>query len=296
MAKRIKMVFDMETGDPDDAMALCILATHPRVDLRAITVFPGGHDQVGLAKHVLALLGRPDVLVGAGTPKKEAPRVAGFYRDWLGGFGPCIPDGTAVEVIHGALDGGATHLVTGAALTNVHEALQARGAKPFFQNWTCQGGFAGDNVVPPEFRLPKFEGRITCPTFNLNGDVPAAKALISTEAIPTKRFVTKNVCHGIIYDQSVQLPDGAHPGLDLLKLGMLTYFQKHPNGKALHDVIAVALAINPSAATWVRGFPYREKGEWGTRPDTDFTFVGEPGPYPVTIALDVEKFYQTLEG
>jgi hypothetical protein len=33
--------FDMETEDPDDALTLCVLATHPAVRLAAVTVNHG---------------------------------------------------------------------------------------------------------------------------------------------------------------------------------------------------------------------------------------------------------------
>lgn len=295
MTQRTKMIFDMETGDPDDAMSLCVLATHPKVDLRAVTVFPGGKDQVGLAKRILEKLDRKDVLVGAGTPKKDSPRVSNFYLDWLGDIVPREPDGSAVEVIHAVIKEGATNLITGAALTNIHAALEAWQGEVFLKDWTCQGGFAGDNIVPPEYRLPKFEGRVTCPTFNFNGDTKAALALVATSRIKAKRFVTKNVCHGVFYDPPMheRIASGAHGGLDLLKDGMEVYFKKHPEGKALHDVIAVVLAIDPSAASWVLGFPYRERGEWGTRPDA---VVREDGPYPVSISLDVDRFERVLAG
>ena len=36
----IDVVFDMETGDPDDFFTLCLLTAHPKVNLRAVTVTP----------------------------------------------------------------------------------------------------------------------------------------------------------------------------------------------------------------------------------------------------------------
>lgn len=292
----LRLVFDLETSDPDDVLTLCVIATHPRVDLRAVTVFPGGKDQVGVVKHVLERLGKA-VPVGAGTPKKEAPRVSEFHYRWLGPLPEAEPDGSAEEVILEALRGGANELLTGAPLTNVYAALRRRPAS-FFTEWTCQGGFAGDDVVPVERRLPKFAGRITCPTFNLNGDVEAALALIETRSIGLKRFVTKNVCHGVFYDPAMheRIPSGAHAGLELLKDGMRVYFQRHPEGKALHDLIAAALAICPSAATWATGTLYRRKGEWGTNPWGAFWGDYEVEPSFITTGLDVARFEQTLVG
>lgn len=42
------------------------------------------------------------------------------------------------------------------------------------ERWVAQGGFAGDNIVPPQYRLKKFDGKIFCPTFNFGGDSRAA--------------------------------------------------------------------------------------------------------------------------
>lgn len=292
----LRLIFDMETQDPDDVLTLCLIATHPNVDLRAVTVFPGGKDQVGVVRHILTRLGRQSVPVGAGQPKKVAARVSEFHYRWLGKIEPAEADAPAAEVILEAIRHGAADLLTGAPLTNVHSALQQHAGGRFLWTWTCQGGFAGDNVVPPEHRLPKFNGRETCPTFNLNGDVEAARTLIQTERIRYKKFVTKNVCHGVFYDRAMhdRLPSGAHAGLDLLKEGMEVYFQRQPDGKALHDTIAAALAICPWAATWVEGKIFRRKGEWGTAPRIDDDPWGNVQWDSITIALDREKFERAL--
>jgi hypothetical protein len=41
----IPIAFDMETSDPDDALTLCLLATHPRVELRAIISIGADRDR-----------------------------------------------------------------------------------------------------------------------------------------------------------------------------------------------------------------------------------------------------------
>lgn len=293
----LRLVYDLETNDPDDVLALCVLATHPHVDLRAVTVFPGGHDQVGVVKHVLGRLGKSSVPVGAPALAKVSPRVSRFHYHWLGELPDQKPDGTAVEVIDNALSRGANVLLTGAPLTNINTALQ-NVPRFHFREWTCQGGFAGDNVVAPENRLKKFRGRVTCPTFNLNGDTKAALALIATPKIGFKRFVTKNVCHGIIYDRAMhdRLPS-SHAGLALLKEGMEFYFRRRPEGKALHDVVAAALAICPRAATWTTGTIYRDVGEWGTRPwDDNWPSSCPTEPDYISVALDRPKFERVLAG
>jgi len=311
---KTNFLFDMETADPDDVFALALLATHPRSNLQAVTIHPGGRDQVGLVKHVLNLLGKPKIPVGVGNPKGDKPRVSQFHYDWLGRVPDQAPDGTAVDVIHDVItpprgisyEPREFHLVTGAALTNIHDASLAltnipeggRVSPGFFNKWTCQGGFAGDNIVPPELRLQKFDGRITCPTFNLGGDWRAAEYLTrgNSPPIEVRQFVPKNVCHGIIHGQEANemIPSGAHPGLDFIKNGMNHYFKKHPEGKALHDVIAAAAAIESSIGVWKSVSLYRTKNnEWGCKDysvyQSDIQFGSE-----IMIRLDISVFNKVL--
>ena len=58
------IIWDMETGDPDDFLTLLLLAGHPKVDLRAVTVTPGGADQIATVRWALKALGLEDVPVG----------------------------------------------------------------------------------------------------------------------------------------------------------------------------------------------------------------------------------------
>lgn len=297
--------FDMEMQDPDDVFTLCILATHPRSNLKGVTVFPGGLDQVGLAKHVLRLVGRPDVPVGAAGLDDGKSRVSAFHYNWLGKIDPATPDFTEVELL--LKNSGDTTLVTGAPLRNVKKAFDAwtpaGGVREaFYSSWTCQGGFAGDNVVPPEHRLEKFKGRLTCPTFNLGGDRKAAEALLGTHHMPFVNMVSKNVCHGVIFGPGAieRFPSHIHKGLDLLLDGMRYYIKKvNPQGKALHDVIAAGLTINPTAATWASGYPYYEKGEWGFQTleeahGPEFTWDTGVGDYArrITTSVDVSAVYE----
>lgn len=253
--------FDMETADPDDAMTLSILATHPKVHLISVSIHPGGTDQIGVVRHILSLLGRQDVRIGAGTPKSIAPRVSYFHEKWVGKSEPAEADDTAANIMAETLrQFPDCTLLTGAALTNPHAMYQQTGT--FFQRWFCQGGFAGDNLVPKEHRLAKFDGMIVCPTFNFNGDPKAAETLL---AIPVaeRRLISKNVCHGAIFthaDAELLHPfRHEHKGLDLfLKAVEL-------KEKALHDTVAALLAIDPSKANWKDIVPYREKGQWGGR-------------------------------
>lgn len=284
----MKVHLDMETSDPDDVFSLCLLATHPKSTLTGVTVFPGGRDQIGVVKHILDLLGKTNVRVGADVVDDGKARVSGFHYRWLGKILPADPNLSATQCIDYSVNEGAV-LVTGAALRNIHKAYNFINDK-FFTNWTCQGGFAGDNVVPKENRLKKFDGKVVCPTYNLNGDPKAALELLESERVPLVRMVSKNICHGIIFgpNEASRLTRGIHFGLDLLLDGMNCYFQRKKEGKALHDVVAASLALNHFSANWCFGMPYRLNGNWGFQQKENYKIKR-----CITIGINVEKMYES---
>lgn len=66
-------------------------------------------------------------------------------------------------------------------------------------------------------RLPKFVGKITCPTANFGGNYLAAEQCLSDPRITHRICVSKNVTHGIIYTpewHKILEPykDNSHPG------------------------------------------------------------------------------------
>jgi pyrimidine-specific ribonucleoside hydrolase len=293
MTAPLSIAWDMETNDPDDVLTLCLLATHPLVDLVSVTVTPGSSQQVGLVRHILDRL-EVQVPVGARSPGHPKAAVSDFHTSWLGKWSDAAPDGEGSDILVAAAQEhrGAT-LLTGAPLSNPGRALgKLQMGQVFFPIWVCQGGFAGDSVVPEPYRLEKFAGRETCPTFNLNGDPKAALALIETQAIARKIFVSKNVCHGVIYDQAmhdrVRPFRDSNPGLALMVDGMGHYL-KHKPGKAFHDPLAACVAIEPSICTFRNVKLYREAGDWGSRlaPDWDRASM-------ISIHLDRPAFERVL--
>ena len=59
------------------------------------------------------------------------------------------------------------------------------------------GGFVGDNIVPKEDRLKKFDGKQTIRTFNFDIDVESTDKVLksSTEKIDKIILVGKNACY-----------------------------------------------------------------------------------------------------
>lgn len=287
----LDIAFDMETRDPDDALALCLLACHPDVVLRAVTVNPGTPAQVGVVRQLLLRAGKPHLAVGARNPTSHREHVSEFHHEWLGEVAKVEPEWIAHELLAETF---ATHpdavLVTGAPLHNLRLLLN-RHPDVAIARWVAQGGFAGDAVVPPEHRLDKFAGIDTCPTFNFNGDKKAALQALASERISRRDLVSKNVTHGLVYDRAFHRRLGPlrnnTPGLALIYEAMECYLAMRPEGKMLHDPLAACVAIDPSIAEFVEVELYRERGEWGSRPVRGSnTFI--------TISADRKRFFETF--
>ncbi len=284
----------METADPDDALTLCMLSSHPKVNLVGVTVTPGSSEQVTLVKSFLHALDKYDIPVGVRNGDHSKSCVSEFHYKWFGervlrSFYPDVPKGEDV-IAEAIKQYGDVKIVSGAALTCVARYLRNGGE---LGEVVIQGGFAGDNVVPEEHRLEKFKGRITCPTFNLNADVEAAKIIASTKQIKKKMFVSKNVCHGMIYDNEMHERIRPHRhnniGLDLMVDGMDFYLSNKKHGKAFHDPLAACVAIDPSIVEFREVEVYREKGDWGSK-------LAEGTNTFISVAVNREAFENILVG
>ena len=287
---KVNIAWDMETSDPDDVFTLCLLATHPKVNLVCVTVTPGSKHQIGVVKHILSKL---SVNIPVGSKNKDHAKecVFEFHYKWLGKIDPAEPDGLGFEIINDAiLKFPDLTIVCGASLGNIANVLDSL---TNINNIVVQGGFAGDNIMPPELILEKFKGKITCPTFNLNGDVPAALKVVSTELIKNKTFVSKNVCHGVVYNNEmhdfIRKFKDRNLGLNLLFQGMDFYLSRNSNGKAFHDPLAACVAINNDVCSFENVDLYRSKGEWGAN-------LSHLSNIKISIKVDMDKFKNTLIG
>mgnify|MGYP001618770686 FL=1 len=279
---KTKIVFDCETGDPDDMLTLLMLCDHPRVDLQAVTVTPGSKAQIGLVRHLLRLMGK-DVPVGAFNIDHPKECVSAWHYT---AFGTIDPSEEAEEGWQVLLNncGPDVTLLTGAALKNLGARLKwadtAAEDEPRwrFERWVAQGGFAGEGVVPSLYQLEKFKGLRTCPTYNFNGDPKAALAALKVkDRFGERLLVSKNVCHGV--KMGADLLARTRAAAESTKRRSLELVAQHcPDGKALHDPLAMTCAIDQAVGTW--SYPitmFREKGEWGcieaapTKSDTRIT-------------------------
>ncbi|CAF0975197.1 unnamed protein product [Rotaria sordida] len=230
---RLQVVFDMETGDPDDFITLLFLLGHPMVHLKAVTVVPGTPDQIGFLRYVLDRFDRSDLPLGVFNMHAK-PALSKFHLK--------IYENTSIKESTEALDGSdvllkhcdeKTILICGGPLKNVAKAIKTGQFK--LGRLVAQGGFAGDNIVPEEKRLSKFNGRITCPTFNLGADIKATKIVLDYN--DTHKQLEN------IKDKSQSLQEIYHV--------MSIYFKKPgKNEKAFHDPLTACCAIDLSIGQW----------------------------------------------
>lgn len=290
--KMIEVVWDMESGDPDDYFTLLLLADHPDVRLKAVTITPGSTLQVGLVRKTLAEFGL-SIPVGAFRLDHPKPCVSKWHERIYGAIRPSSDAEDGGRVLCENCDESTT-LVTGAALKNAGSAIgrtQDGSCQFTVGQMFIQGGFAGAGVVPDELQMEKFRGRATCATYNLNGDIPSTFAVLGHADIGVRHFVSKNVCHRVHYDAGVH---ERFRSLGVLRKnqqwiyrGMDDYLRRHPDGKKFHDPLAACCAIEPMIGTWSEVEVYRERGQWGSRlsPDTNTWIITD---------YDHERFLRTL--
>lgn len=265
MNERTPLIFDCETSDPDDMLTLLSLCDHPRINLKAITITPGSKAQYRLARMLLDKMGRDDVPIGVHDINWPKDCVSEWHYQAFGR--PSESDEIHVLPAFQVLaeqGGPETTLLTGASLRNLGTAL-SRDPQLRLKRWVAQGGFAGANLVPEEDQLEKFKGKITCATYNFNGDPKAALRALATPTILEKRLVSKNVCHGVA--MSPALRDRMHDAGQIRGRRSIALIAQHcPPGKMLHDLVALAAVLHPEIFKWEPVEMYREKGEWGANP------------------------------
>eukprot|EP01083_Nonionella_stella_P186030 680082_1 len=307
------IIYDMETGDPDDLFAILFLISHPRVNLRAITITPGTLYQVGAIRNLLfntLKLKVNSIRIGSANPNHRNNCIpkSGTWKRVCGVIEKQQPDGLGCDIIHETITKYKDCvMVTGAPLTNLYHYVTKYCTNDMLNTghkkklkWVCQGGFAGDNVVPKEYRLRKFDGRCFVPTWNFNGNIPAAEYLLlnqhCNEVFDKRHLVSKNVCHGVSYNQSFHTKmeeyKDKHQALRIIYDEMSVYLKKRRQGKKFHDVLAAVAAINPKVVDFKQVQPCFQKGkghEWGSKLSCDSNIF-------ISIKYNQEAFFDTFVG
>jgi pyrimidine-specific ribonucleoside hydrolase len=282
----------METGDPDDFITLLFLLGHPLVHLKAVTIVPGTPDQIGFIRYVLNRFNRNDLPLGVFNINAK-PALSKFHLK--------IYEDTLIRESREALDGSdvliancdeQTILICGGPLSNIAKAIETGQFK--VGRLVVQGGFAGDNIIPEEKRLNKFNGRLTCHTFNLGADIKAAKIVLNYSEIKEKYFVSKNVCHGVIYTKDIhkqleKVKDQSQSLQEIYHVMSIYLNQKGKIGKAFHDPLAACCAIDLSIGQWKHVELYMDENtkEWGSR-------INKHSNVKIIVNYHQDKFLSTL--
>src|SRR5262245_35006180 len=163
-------------GDVDDALALALALSDPRLDVRGITTVDGdAHTRALLACRLLHAIGRDDVPVAAGAVSRDSPDYRGQMQY---GLRPCfrkrpVKEG-AVEFLYRRLQErpGRLTVVALGPLTNLAALLDAHPkCKPWIKRLVVMGGAVrvGYGGKPPAEA-----------EWNIKSDVPAARMVFAS--------------------------------------------------------------------------------------------------------------------
>lgn len=287
------LIIETDIGrDPDDFFALLYLVS-AGVNIKAITVSPGDPDQIALVKFILRELDL-DIPVGADIKDRNKKSLTGFHIGLMDKYKAtryAEADEYGPELITKVFDNfpNSELFVIGPA-QGIGKYLIASLDKEITKA-TIQGGFISyETHGLPCRRLSKFEGRTTYQSFNLNGDITGAKALLNAKII-NRYFVSKNVNHTVAlgYEQySAMLNFSPKNRAMELFLEGATKLKKE-QGKKMHDLVAAVCHLHPEVATWVKAKLYSVRNkdnfiEWGAELD-------ESGDN-IIVDINYEKFWE----
>ena len=272
--------FAMETGDPDDVIALLWLIAHPQITLRGIAVSKGSANQVGYLRMLLRKINDsiplPDIPVGPVSPETKKDHLSHGIVKMFGftDFTPSEYGERGVNLLSTFLEVyPQCTVLTGGPLTVIQECLE-RNPELKIYNLVTQGGFAGARCVAKEHQLEKFRDVVAIGTWNFNTDIKAAKYVLQSDRILHKRFVSKDVCHGVVWtneihtavSQALQKP-GVHPAWQIMYDGMDQYRSRpHRLPKKLHDPLAALCIVNPKVCEFMEVEIESTRGGWGSYP------------------------------
>lgn len=295
----LSLIFEMETSDPDDFMTLLWLADHPKIDLLGVLVTPGSFDQCQLVQWGLNLCGRTDIPIGAlhgsswwESQDGQMPRVSDFhYKVYGESIRECKPKRIwpGPNLLNYLLsENQKVTVLVGSAPKNLGTAFRSYPSIRL-DRWIQQGGFAGDNLVSNP--LEKFKGLRTAVSHNPGGARKDVLRLLESDQIGSRLFVSKNVCHGVVWDARLQKE---LKGLASNRTGLYTmiqaldrYLDDKGTAKAMHDLVAAACAVDERVCEFKEAQIYCKGGEWGA-------YELEGTRTRISVGFDEERFVNTL--
>ncbi|HKB37059.1 MAG TPA: nucleoside hydrolase [Gemmataceae bacterium] len=280
------LIIDTDLGhDPDDFFAILYLVS-AGVNIRALLLSPGDPDQVAIARLICDEVGL-NIPVGVSKPDRTAASSGGMHHELLARRGRPLAgkaDGPGEDVLEQVFRDGMELFIIGPP-SNVGKFLKKHPEAAIVRA-TMQGGFVPYSVHRPSRVLPQFEGKEWMPSYNPNGDRPGTLAFCAAQ-VGERRFVSKNVCHTVVYNREVHATLGPKDrASELFKDGMDLYLARH-EGKMFHDPTAAVCHLHPEVATWVRGKLVKQQGGWSTESGGEDFFA---------VDLDYERLWQHITG
>lgn len=235
----MEIIFDMETGDPDDLITLLMLVNNPNIDLKAVTCYQGSHVQIGLIYHVLSLAGLETIVPIGGLNSEEPSVLSQYYYDVVGSWPSKSAEISPSELIKQTLDTYPnTYILTGAPLTNIAQFVHDY-PDTVIKNMVTQGGYIGD-LVEPSKKLKKFINKPSQRTYNLGNDTDAFNTVNNAQSIENLTFVTKDLCHGFMYDKTIHNTiNFNNDAISQLLHSCLSHYTNQNKSKAMHDPLAM---------------------------------------------------------
>ena len=301
--KKVKMILDLDTG-VDDAMALAYALGSPNIDLIAVTTVYGNvsrNTSIRNTLDLLQLLGRSDIPVYAGndrtTGAKEAYKADIVVEEIHGknGIGNVVIPKSSKDVQKGnAADfiiesakkyGKELYFVATGPETNLAEVLDK---DPKF------GDKVGNIVVMGGALI--VEGNMNhYAEANINNDPVASNKIFTSGTHLT--MVGLDVTHRTLLtkeDTQKWRALGTESGKAFADIvdHYITWEVAHQpvlTGCALHDPLAVAVAVHPEFVTTLK-LPMKvgtTKGDWG-RTVADVAKLNDPSAATVEVAVDVK--------
>lgn len=273
------LIIETDIGhDPDDFFALCYLHS-AGIKIRAILISIGHNYQTAIARFFCKEVG---LNIPIGIAKKTniiKTGGKGFHEAFLHSNGYPIedePDGMGEDILKDVLKKypNSELFICGAPKNTGNYLMKNPDIE--INKLTMQGGFLPYNLYTPTIQLEKFKNKTEVSTYNLNGAREESEFLINKAKIKERRFISKNICHTIIYDRErhewIKNASIKTRSQELFIKGMNLYLKKHIS-KKFHDPTAAVCHLHPEIATWFSGKLYRNRGQWGTNPISNGDYI-----------------------
>lgn len=247
----IKVIYDMETFNVEDIFCLALLLSFKEIDLKAVTLYPGTMEQVGVIRELFKLLNVRNCLIGGAVLSNKdrinnlaeklkikhgynSSMVNDFYLNLLT-WKKEYADDTQQNIINNLIKKNKkVQIISGAPLLNISNSIAIN--KEFkLDRLFIQGGFLGNNFennILPDI----FKEKSACYSFNLNEDYTSFEFIKNhSEQINNIVLVGRNITHQFNYDlkfhkEFFKLKD-LNAANEFIYNGMNTYFHLH--GKPL---------------------------------------------------------------